>query len=73
MKEMFYLMMHSTHLCLQLYGVGHVIKNQSERKPAPSLHRLSGKGYFYMHHPTDRIAHTMDLLHRSWSTGWNEK
>ena len=26
-----------------------------------------------MHHPTDRIAHTMGLLHQSWSTGWNEK
>ena len=24
-----------------------------------------------MHHPTDRIAHTTDLLHQSWSTDAN--
>ena len=26
-----------------------------------------------MHHPADRITHTMALLHQVWSTGWNEK
>ena len=29
--------------------------------------------FFYMYHLTDRRAHTMVLLHQSWSTGWNEK
>ena len=33
---MFYLMKHSTHFILRLYGVGHMVKNHSdsERKPA---------------------------------------
>ena len=26
-----------------------------------------------MHHPTNRITHTTNLLHQSWSIGWNEK
>ena len=30
MKEMFYLMIHSTHFCLQLYGVGYMVKNHSD-------------------------------------------
>ena len=35
-KEMFYLMIHSTHFYLRLYGVGHMVKDHSdsERKPA---------------------------------------
>ena len=28
--------------------------------------------FFYMHHPTDRIAQTTALLHQPWNTGWNE-
>ena len=31
---------------LRLYGVRHMVKDHSEQ------------GFFYMHHPTDRIAHT---------------
>ena len=30
MKEMFYLMMHSTHFYLQLYGIGCMVKDHSE-------------------------------------------
>ena len=49
---------------LRLYGVRHMVKDHSHSErgnPLPS-HRLlfpiSSKGSFYMHHPTDRIAHT---------------
>ena len=34
---------------LRLYGVGHIVKDHSDSK----------QGFFYMHHPTDRIVHTM--------------
>ena len=35
-KEMFYLMMHSTHFILRLYGIRYIVKDHSdsERKPA---------------------------------------
>ena len=33
---------------LQLYGIRHMVKDHSN----------SEKGFFYMHHPTDRITHT---------------
>ena len=49
---------------LRLYDVTHMVKDHSDskrRNPLPP-HRLlfpiSSKGSFYMHHPTDRIAHT---------------
>ena len=48
---------------LRLYGVRHMVKDHSDSdrgNPLPP-HRLlfpiNSKG-FYMHHPTDRIAHT---------------
>ena len=60
---------------LRLYGVRHMVKDHSdsERVETRCCHmgcsfRL---GFFYMHHPTDRI--TRPLLHQLWSTGWNEK
>ena len=55
---------------LRLYGVRHMVKDHSDSQKGNPLppHRL--QGFFYMHHPTDRIAHT---LHQSWNTGWNEK
>ena len=34
---------------LRLYGVGHMVKDHSER-------------FFYMYHPTDRIAHTTTFV-----------
>ena len=48
---------------LRLYGVRHMVKDHSdsERKPAAAtLATLSDyqQGFFYRHHPTDRIIHT---------------
>ena len=31
-KEMFYLMTHSTHFILRLYGFGHMVKDHSDSK-----------------------------------------
>ena len=59
---MFYLMTHSTHFVLRLYGVRHMVKNHSDSErgnPLPPhglLFPTSSKGY--MHHPKDRITHT---------------
>ena len=57
---MFYLMTHSTHFILRLYGVGHMVKvhSDSERgNPLPPLHGplfpISSKYYFiaqWVHH-----------------------
>ena len=49
---------------LRLYGVRHMVKDHSDSQRGNPLppHRLifpiSSKGSFYMHNPTDRIAHT---------------
>ena len=48
---------------LRLYGVRHMVKDHSdsERKPAAATWATlfdEQQGFFYMHHPTDRIAHT---------------
>ena len=49
---------------LRLYGVEHMVKDHSDSERGNPLppHRLlfpiSSKGSFYMHNPTDRIAHT---------------
>ena len=65
---------------LRLYGVGHMVKDHSDNErgnllqPHGLLLLISSEGSFYMHHSTDRIAHTTrPLSHQSWSTGWNEK
>ena len=48
---------------LQLYGVGHMVNDRSDSEkgyPLPPhglLFRISIE-LFYMHHPSDRIAHT---------------
>ena len=54
---------------LRLYGVGHMVKDQSESdrgNPLPPLHRslflISSKGCFFIHHPMDRIAHNMTFV-----------
>ena len=50
---------------LQLYGVRHMVKDHSDSKrgnpltPHGLLFDISMQGFFYMHHPTDRIIHTM--------------
>ena len=48
---------------LWLYGVWYMVKNHldSKRKPAATTRATLSdlhQGFFYMHHPTDRIAHT---------------
>ena len=49
---------------LRLYGVRHMVKDHSdsERENPLPPHRLlfpiSSNGFFYIHHPTDRIIHT---------------
>ena len=70
---MLYLTMHSTHFILRLFGVRHMVKDHSdsEMKPAAATWATLSdqqQGFFYMDHPTDRIAHTT-----TWSTGWNER
>ena len=52
---MFYLTTHSTHFILWLYDVGHLVKDHSDRDRG---NPLPPHGFFYMHHPTDRIAYT---------------
>ena len=53
---------------LRLYGVRHMVKDHSDSEKGNLLppHRLlipiNSKGSFYMHHPTDRIAHTMTFV-----------
>ena len=39
---------------LRLYGVKHNVKDHSDSEKGNPL----PPGFFYMHHPTDRIAHT---------------
>ena len=61
---MFYLTTHSTHFIYGFYGVGLMVKDYSDSErgnPLPPhglLFLISSKGFFYMHHPTHRIAHT---------------
>ena len=48
---------------LRLYGVRHMVKDHSDSgkgKPLPPHGLLLSikQGFFYMHHPTDRITHT---------------
>ena len=59
---------------LRLYGVRHMVKDHSDSEKGNPLppHRQQ-EGFFYMHHPTNRIHIPRPLLHHSWSTGWNEK
>ena len=53
---------------LRLYGIRHMVEDHSSSKIANLLlssHRLlfliNNKG-FYMHHPTDKITHTMNFV-----------
>ena len=63
-KEMFYLMMHSTHFILWLYVIGHMLNDHSDSErgnplpPHGQLFLISSNFFFNMHHPTDRIIHT---------------
>ena len=40
---------------LRLFGVRHMVKDHSDSERG---NPLPPHGFFYMHHPTDRIAHT---------------
>ena len=56
-----------TTFYLWLYGVGHMVKDHSdsERKPAASTWATLSdyqQGFFYMHHPTDRITLAMSFV-----------
>ena len=44
---------------LRLYGARHMVKDHSDSEKGNPLspHRQQ-QGFFYMHHPTDRITHT---------------
>ena len=71
---MFYLMMHSKHFN-RLYGVGHIVKDHSDNERGNLLPPLLGllfsisnKG-FYIHHSTDRIAHTTSIGSLSFALG----
>ena len=63
-KEIFLFNDSLNTFCFRLYGVRHMAKyhTDSERgNPLPPhglLFPINSKGYFYMHHPTDRITHT---------------
>ena len=62
-REMFYLTTHSAHF-IYGYMVSDMVKDHTDSEKGNPLppHRLlfpiSSKGSFYMHHPTDRKAHT---------------
>ena len=68
-KEMFYLTTHSTHF---IYGYMasdiwlrtiQIVRNQLP--PHGLLFPINRKVFFYMHHPTDRIAHTTVFCYTS--------
>ena len=46
---------------LRLYGVGHKVKDHSDAAKWVTLSDLL-QGVFYMHRPTDSIAHTTDFV-----------
>ena len=64
---------------LQLYGVGHMVKDHSDRErgnPLPPhglLFPISSKGSFICTIPETGYHMPRPLLQQSWSTGWNEK
>ena len=61
---MFYLTMHSTHYIYGYMVSDIMVKDHSDSKrgnplmPHWLIFPISSKGFFYMHHPTDRITHT---------------
>ena len=63
-KEMFYLTTHSTHFIYGYMASWHMVKDHSDSEwgnPLPPhglLFPINSKGFFYMHNPIDRIAHT---------------
>ena len=72
-KEFFYLMMHSTHFYVRLFGVWYVVKDHSEVRKETHCHhmgysfRLAARNLLYA------PSHRQLLLHQLWSIGWNKK
>ena len=67
-KEIFYLIMHSTHYTVtqhRKHGKGPFRYLEKNPAAATSWATLSDyqQGFFYMHHPTDRTVYL----------GWNDK
>ena len=65
---MFYLTTHFNTFYIRLYGVGDMVKDHSDSErgnllsPHGLLFPISSKGFFYMHHPTNRTTHTRKSL-----------
>ena len=61
---MFYLTNALNTFYLRLYGVRHMVKDHSDSergnplRPHRLLFTIMQQGFFYMHHPTDRIIYT---------------
>ena len=67
-REMFYLTTHSTHF---IYGYMAsyiwlrtilIMRKETRCRHIGYSYRLTQQGFFYMHHPTDRITHTMAFV-----------
>ena len=54
--------------CLRLSDVGHMEKDHSDSQTGNPL-PPHGQGFFYMHHPTDRIAHSLYYTSRGALAG----
>ena len=63
-------------ILIRLCSVGYIVREQRDER-GNALHLSWAtvsdyrQGIFYMHHCTDRTAHTTTLGHRFWSTGLN--
>ena len=57
-KEMFYLTTHSTHFIYGYMASDIWVKDHSDSEKGNPVPPHRQQGFFYMHHPTDRIAHT---------------
>ena len=64
---MFYLTTHSTHF-IYGYMVRHMVEDHSDSErgnplpPHDILFPIKQQGFFYTHHPTERITHTMTFV-----------
>ena len=69
---MFYLMMHSTHLFIGMSRRTYV-KDHSDSERGNHAATLSHyqQGFFNMHHPTDKIAHTTAFVTPVSGLKWN--
>ena len=75
-NEMFYLTTHSTHFILWLYGVGHMVKNNSDSErgnllpPHGLLFPINSKGSFMcISHRQDSTYHSLCYISRGALAG----